>query len=271
MPTYDPKTLSYSEDAKGWPSFYSFLPDYMIGMNGYFYTWSGGDLYRHNTNAVRNEYYGTLYSSTITSVFNFEPMTIKLFKTMSYESNDRWECSDLFTDLSTGNMLETFFEQKEGEWFTFLRDNQGTVNFRSRSSNGIGTILSIGGPLNAVVTEFNLDTLGSIVSVGDGAYEVIPQPPNTPSGSPTFLGLITAIVRERTEDAAGVVTNPSITIDCTTSGIFPTVARFCVGLKNAVAESHGARGYFMNFTLANDNTSAVELFSVGSSVMKSFP
>ena len=37
-----PYTISYSEEAKGWPSFYSFLPDFMIGMNSYFYTFKNG-------------------------------------------------------------------------------------------------------------------------------------------------------------------------------------------------------------------------------------
>ena len=41
--------------------------------------------------------------------------------------------------------------------------------------------------------------------------------------------------------------------------------------KNSIAESHGARGYYMEFTMTNDDTSAVELFSVGSNVMKSYP
>ena len=107
MSSYPAQTLSYSEDVKGWPSFYSFIPDYMCGMNGFFYSWKGGQLYRHNTNLLRNNYYGVQYSSTITSVFNVEPMTIKLFKTMSYESDDRWACTSLFSDLGTGSMLST--------------------------------------------------------------------------------------------------------------------------------------------------------------------
>ena len=41
-------------------------------------------------------------------------------------------------------------------------------------------------------------------------------------------------------------------------------------IKNAVAESHGARGYYLEFKLENDSTDQVELFSVGSSVMKSY-
>jgi hypothetical protein len=41
--------------------------------------------------------------------------------------------------------------------------------------------------------------------------------------------------------------------------------------KNSVAESYGATGYYMEFKLTNNNTSAVELFTVDSDVFKSFP
>ena len=41
-------TLTYSQGAKGWPSFYSFQPEMMIGMNNYFYSFKGGDLYSKN-------------------------------------------------------------------------------------------------------------------------------------------------------------------------------------------------------------------------------
>jgi len=267
---YEPTTLSYAPDVGGWPSFYSYLADYMVGMNGFFYTWAGGQLYRHNTNVLRNNYYGLQYNSTITSVLNTEPMTIKLFKTMSYESDDAWECVNLVTDLGSGSMLSTFFEQKEGEWFTFLRENAGTENFRARSSSGIGTILTASGPIGAVIVTFNLDTLGSIISVGDTAYQVVNSVPPAVSGTPTLIGAITNIVRTRVTDiATGVVTNPSITIN--SAGVVPLVGNFCLGLKNAVAESHGARGYYLEFKLENNNVDAVELFSVGSSMMKSNP
>ena len=113
----DAITVSYDEGVEGWPSIYSFLPDFMIGMTGFFYSWNQGKLYRHNTNEVRNNYYGVQYDSTITGVINIEPKTIKLFKTMSYESDDKWECTSLLTDLSAGSMLSSYFVQKEGEWF----------------------------------------------------------------------------------------------------------------------------------------------------------
>ena len=63
-------TLTYNEGVKGFPSFYSYYPEYMVGMNNYFYTFSGGNIWRHNTNTTRNEYYGVLYDSEITTIFN---------------------------------------------------------------------------------------------------------------------------------------------------------------------------------------------------------
>ena len=106
-------TLTFSESVKGWPSFYSYMPDFILGMNQYLYTFKGGSLYRHNTNEVRNRYYGIDYDSTITGVFNQEPTTVKVFKTIELESDDSWDCS-LATDLGSGFMDESYFEQKEG-------------------------------------------------------------------------------------------------------------------------------------------------------------
>ena len=279
-------TVSYSASVKGWPSFYSYKPEFMKGMNGFFYSWDKGNLYRHNTNDTRNKYYEEQYASQITSVFNVQPMDIKLFKTMSYESDDRWECTSLFSDLSTGSMLSTYFVQKEGEWFTFLRENADTLNFRARSANGIGEAVTVTGPSTAVVVTFNVD-IGSILSVGDIIYvgtivqPPVPQPliPVAPTlaATPLFSGVVLSVVNQSTTDAAGVVTPSSITLNTASPAPAtipqnpPTVGEFVFFIKNAVAESHGARGYFLNFTLKNSNPLPVELFSVGSSVMQSFP
>ena len=258
MAGIEEKTLTYADDVQGWPSFYSYLADYMIGMNGFFYTWSGGNLYRHNTNPQRNVYYGVQYFSTITGVLNVEPKTIKLFKTMSYESDDAWACTELFTDLATGSMLSTFFEQKEGEWFTFIRENQGTRDYRDRNVNGIGSCTTVLGPPTAVVLTFTVE-IGSILSIGDYIY-------STPN--PVYMGQVTAIDR----------VNNTITVDTTVfepgtafTGTNPLPNDFIFFFKDVVAESHGARGYFMHFTLQNTSNRPVELFAVGSSVMKSFP
>ena len=52
-------TLTFSEGIKGWPSFYSYQPEYIKGMNQFLYTFKNGNLYVHNSNSVdRNNFYG---------------------------------------------------------------------------------------------------------------------------------------------------------------------------------------------------------------------
>ena len=272
-------TLSYNSDSSsmprfggqgGWPSFYSFFPDFMIGMNSFFYSFKGGNLFRHNTSSLRNTYYGVFTASSITSVFNPEPtLSIKLFKTLSYESTTtvtdtneaRWECTSLQTDLTDGvpgSMLETYFVQKEGEWFSFLRTNAGTVNWQMRSANGVGVCTAVSGAAGNMLIEF-AGAIGSILNIGDNVYAAT-LVSGVATTDPIFVGQVT------------FKTSTSITVDTTVpGGSTPTVGQFIMFIKNAVAESHGARGYYLEFKLENDSTDPVELFSVGSSVMKSFP
>lgn len=247
------ETLTFSDNGRtpGWPSFYTYYPDYIKGMNGYLYTFKDGNLWRHNTNETRNTYYDDFEPSSITSVFNPEPtLSIKLFKTISYESGHSWTVTDLNTDLSTGSMLETYFEQKEGEWYSYIRSNAGTVDWKLRSANGLGACdTATGAATDRVITFVN--PIGSIISIGDIVYSTT---------TPVIGGPVTA------------VTSHSITIDASAGGATsPTGGDMILYYKNSIAESHGARGYYMEFTMTNDDTEAVELFSVGSSVMKSYP
>ena len=63
-------TLAYSESVKGWTSFYSYMPEVMIGMNSHLYSFKNGNLYQHSVNDNRNNFYGVDYPSTITAVIN---------------------------------------------------------------------------------------------------------------------------------------------------------------------------------------------------------
>ena len=102
-------TLTYSEGVAGWVSFYSFYPDWIIGMNNYLYTFKGGNLYRHNVNASRNTFYqpwwtqsgnpaGAFRPTKVQSVFNNAVLENKLFKTINLEGDAAWS-AQLITDL----------------------------------------------------------------------------------------------------------------------------------------------------------------------------
>lgn len=110
MPNY---TLSYSDAVQGWVSYYSYYPDWMIGMNNYFYSFKGGNLYRHNVNANRNTFYGTYTPSSVTTVFNTSVLENKLFKTIILQGDDKWGAT-METDLQySGFITNTWFEKKK--------------------------------------------------------------------------------------------------------------------------------------------------------------
>jgi len=246
-------TLSYSPAVKGWPSFYSFIPEYTQGMNNYLYTFNNGQLYRHNTNPLRNNFYGVQYNTTIKSVFNKGPLENKLFKTLILESDAPWSAT-LATDLpQVGSIADTYFEKKEGNYFAFVRFLETDINLLMRYANGIANVATVDAttPTATTLTFASSVNIGSIISIGDMVYY---------GSTPTLGGVVTAL------------TGQVVTIDTTIAGASaPSNGDFILYVKNTVAESHGVMGHYCEYELTNTLTSKVELFSVGSESMKSFP
>ena len=262
-------TLTYSQSSKGWPSFYSYIPDLMMGMNNYFYTFNGGNLFQHNINETRNNYYGTQYNSQITSVFNQNPLENKIFKTMNLESDSAWQAVAETDIQQNGFIDDNWFVKKEGAYFAYLRQT-GDVpalqgQYAMRSANGIGrsSTYSVNGTTGTLNFSINpLVSIGSIISIGDYLYFSLP--------SYTTISL------------AGVVTNiqvdlPNninrITISTSVTGSSPLTINdaYILFIKNAEAESHGLLGHYCIFTVTNTSTAATELFAIESEVMKSYP
>ena len=92
-------TVSFEEDVKGWNSFKSFKQEFGLTLNNVYYTFSGGNLWEHNTNQTRNNFYGIQYNSQLELIFNDAPSVIKEFKTLATEGNIPWDCEYMETDL----------------------------------------------------------------------------------------------------------------------------------------------------------------------------
>jgi|5_EtaG_2_1085323.scaffolds.fasta_scaffold00196_42 hypothetical protein len=280
-------TLTYSESAGGFPSFYSYIPDKIIGMNNYLYTFKQGNLYRHNVNSVRNSYYDLVAESlpsSITSVFNASSLENKLFKTISLESDDAWKAA-LSTDIQSGaNIDSTFFEKKEGAWYAYIRNVSSPYaapaaasEYDLRSLNGIGNSSNIqaGVPAAGSATiSFALTTnIGSILSIGDYFYYaplVAPGPPPTHS-APVYVGQVTAININLSGGINDVIIDTSPPPPSGGTQPLPANPAFFLYIKNLVAESHGILGHYCEFTLTNESTTATELYAVEAQVMKSYP
>jgi hypothetical protein len=244
-------------------------------MNQYLYTFSGGNLWRHNTNETRNSFYGAASAeSSMTSVFNAEPMMNKLFKTIAYEGDHAWK-AELVTELQTPGVIEAeYFEQKESDWFAFIRNSNspGTTddnfaNYDLRSVNGIGNSLTTVTGANTTIINFPLTTsIGTMITGADpstsqGGDAIYYAAPGT-TITPVFVGTVQSINVDLPNGINNLVVSGTVAV--------PDVS-FILYVKNQVAESHGVLGHYCVFTLTNDDTEAVELFAVKSEVMKSFP
>jgi fumarate reductase subunit C len=261
-------TLTYSDQVEGWVSFYSYQPDWMIGMNNYFYTFKGGNLYRHNVNPLRNTFYGQSYDTTLKSVFNDVPLENKLFKTINLEGDDAWQAI-LYTDIqNSGYIAYDWFEKKEQSYYAFVR-NEGTVpagvsEYALRSLSGIGRSYNISGPINATQIDFSVNPLvaiGSIISIGDLLYYSLP-----PYNAPLLCGVVTAINQNYPLGINNIIVDATIVGDPP-----PIVDPYFLFIKNSEAESHGVLGHYCVFELTNSNNNKIELFAVETEVMKSFP
>lgn len=240
-------------------------------MNNFFYTFKGGNLYRHNVNETRNNFYGVQYKSTLQSVFNEVPLENKLFKTINLEGDDTWKV-ELQTDIQNTGLIEAdWFQKKEQSYYAFVR-NQGTTpadpsQYPLRSVNGIGRSLTISGTGANVQVNFAIGSspiaIGSILSVGDLLYYALPPT----YGTPVLFGKVTAIQVNYPSGLNRIVVDTTIT-----GGSIPaTQTPYIMYIKSSVAESQGVLGHYCVFSMENDNTNKVELFAVESEVMKSYP
>ncbi len=275
-------TLTFDSTSQGWTSFWSFFPEKIVGMNNYLYTFNKGNLYQHNVNETRNNFYGVQYNSKISSVVNAKPLVNKVFKTLYLESDDSWSAV-MNTDKISGNIDASWFEKKESDWFAFIRIDEippsgaGTSYevdpaLQLRSVNGIGEIAA-----TTVLspTEWRLE-FGPEVTIDP----ILIEPRDEDPASPSYLQGGDIIY-----DLAGIpnprpigrvyqldLVNNYIFVDPTGFAlIVPFVGDVLICVKSATAQSNGLLGHYLEFTLENTNTEPVELFAVGTDVMDSYP
>lgn len=237
-------TITYSPNQNGWTSYHSYIPDWMVAMNNNLYTFKNGNLYKHNSNQVRNSYYGTLYPSKITTIFNNEPSQTKQFKTIATNSTKPWD-TIVSSDQGSGHINSSYYALKEGTYYAYIRRDPNDDNLSMLSAQGIGQVTLYA----SNVLNFNFN-IGFIVSTGDKIYWMN-------GNTLTFAGVVTSH------------TYNSITINQT--GIAPTNNSYILFMKNSVAESSPTRGTYLEVQFTNNDTAYTEMFMVTSDVFKSYP
>ena len=158
--TLNSKTVSFSEDVNGWTSLKSFLPENGISFENNYFTFFNGELWKHSSNSLKNNFYGTQYESSIKFIFNDEPSIIKNFRNLIYEGSksksyntdgvevttkdNGWYSDSLETDLQSGEVKS--FKEKEGKWFNYIKGvtlTDENIDAKEFSVQGLGVCSAV--------------------------------------------------------------------------------------------------------------------------------
>lgn len=128
--TMEPVTIAFSEDMNKWVTYYSYAPETIINFIDKFFTCKFGRLWIHNTNPLRNNFYGSQYDNRISYVVNIDKDNDKLWYNIWLKSKGRWHAPVIVTDPSDqfpNGMLTRIkpknFVIKDGKlWADILRD-----------------------------------------------------------------------------------------------------------------------------------------------------
>lgn len=239
-------TLTFSNTSQGWTSRWTYRPEWMIGLNNSFYTFKDGSLWQHDVNPQHCVFYGDTPYFSISTIINEAPTEVKMFKTLVIDGTTGLNIAG-YTDLDQVEMSSSQFIDKEGNWYAYLKRPQNQISFDLLSTQGVGIVDNIVG------TTINFNTEVSNVDAGDVVYREL-------NGLTELIGTVS--------DASA---NSITVVSYITT---PVAGNYIFIVKNAEAESYGARGYYLNLSMFLSGQPASqthELFAINSSIFKSFP
>ena len=134
-------TATYKEAVKGWVSFKGFIQESGVSCVNDYFTFRNGEIWRHNVDDQKNNFYGQNQTSFITAVFNNVPTAVKHFNTLNYDGQQGWFCQFINTDLENGTTLGNFINKENKYFATITNDGLNTIGDIDTSSfnfQGIG-------------------------------------------------------------------------------------------------------------------------------------
>lgn len=240
-------TVSHSEENKGWTSFWKYFPDWYLNINNKFLTIKDGQLWLQNdvdNEDIRNNIYNKQLKSSIKTVFNEAVVDDKIFKNLVLESNEKWHAI-LKTNYTEGEIKKEEFNTRESRQFAFTRGNETFNSLQGNSAQGIGIIISSSS--NTIV----FSKIPDLICVNDILYQLN-------GSSQEEIGIIEDINRITNTITVSVVVNA------------PVNGYYSFALKNSRVEGEEIRGYYLEVTLENEETTNGELFGVSTNIIKSY-
>lgn len=123
-------TFSFNKETLKWTSYWSYAPDMMAKFLDGYYSWKDGQLWVHDENELRNNFYGEQYPSIITFYFNVNPTQVKTLSSMRIVGSSPWEVLEVLIRPRMGKskgqrsrIRKNRFNNLQGQFFAdFMRD-----------------------------------------------------------------------------------------------------------------------------------------------------
>ena len=126
--TIPSETVAFSERTGYWDSFYSYLPECMCRVGIDFLSFKNGKTFLHNSNKLRNNFYGIRFPSELWVVFNQGPSNNKVFNALGIESTTIWEAREILTDSGQkSQLIESDFQDDQGQGLIF--DSKENIHY----------------------------------------------------------------------------------------------------------------------------------------------
>ena len=243
------ETSAYSTTKGVWLTFYSFIPEMYARLHDKFFSFKDGVIYKHNSNATRNNFYGSQADSQVSVASRKNPSDVKVYNAMSLEGNKAWKAVVSNSTQTTGasSMQASEFDEREGMFYRVIAKD-ATASSTSNSSHKVvlGQVASVDGRKITFTTKVSNLPFG----IGDTLFKL-------ESSSETSLSVTLASVSGRKE----------ITASDTVTGL--TAGDTVMAVSDDDINGDKIRDYYAQVDLTNTDTAAVELYAVNLSYSSS--
>ena len=132
-PYFDSFTILFMEEENRWKSFMPYIPELYGNIGAKLLSFNEGKLYLHDSNAVRNTFYGAQFPMIIDVFGNIPPKQNKVFDAIAIHANRPFEApvrgdifvypSESYPDGMESRLKSSKFELLEGVYYaSFLKD-----------------------------------------------------------------------------------------------------------------------------------------------------
>lgn len=138
-PYFDSFTILFMEEENRWKTFMPYLPDTYGRLASQMLSFKEGQLYVHDSNEIRNQFYGVKYPMIIDVYGNMPPKENKVFDALAIHANSPFASpndgdvfvvpSESYPDGMISRLKESRFELLEGVYYASFMNDIGDPSF----------------------------------------------------------------------------------------------------------------------------------------------